>query len=70
MAGMTKQHDEAMAEMTEKTAAAAEACEQLEDAKHRASQSDSAAEKALQVLNSWPDAPTNVCHRPSLTRKS
>lgn len=50
MAGMSKQHDEAMAEMTAKTAAATEACDQLEDARHRASQAESSAEKALQVL--------------------
>lgn len=49
MAGMAKQHDEAMEEMTAKTAAATEACEQLDDARHRASQAESSSEKALQV---------------------
>lgn len=50
MVGMAKQHDEAMADMTAKTAAATEACDQLEEARHRASQAESSAEKALQVL--------------------
>ena len=49
MMAMRQQHTTAMAEMTAKTAEAAAACEQLDDAQHRAAQAEASSEKALQV---------------------
>eukprot|EP00892_Ulva_mutabilis_P009014 jgi/Ulvmu1/6485/UM003_0116.1 len=50
MAAMRQQHEEAMADMTAKTAEAAAACEELDEAKHRASQAEASSEKALQYV--------------------
>lgn len=49
MVAMRAQHEAAMADMTAKTAEATTACEQLDEARHRAAHAEASSEKALQV---------------------